>query len=162
LSGCQSASISCCPAGIRSLFRGRADGDHAAAAALLHPREKALEGEERGEQVAVDRRAPAVLRYLLQRHGRRQAPARVGDEDVHPAELGLDLAADRLDPREVAQLAGHRDGRAAVPGDGGGDVADGGLVTPVHGHRGAPPRELDGDGRADAPRTAGDQGDLAV
>jgi hypothetical protein len=51
---------------------------------------------------------------------------------------------------------------AAKPGDRGRHVADGSAVAPVHGDHGAAPRELDGDRRADAPRAAGDQGDLAV
>jgi hypothetical protein len=76
------------------------------------------------------------------------------------SQLGLDLAADCLDLCEVGQLAGHPDDAPATPGDR--DVADCRQVASVHRDQRAAPRELVGDGRSDAPRAAGDQGDLAA
>jgi hypothetical protein len=46
-------------------------------AALFHPRQEALQGQERGQQVAVDRRPPTLLQDLLQRRRRREASAGV-------------------------------------------------------------------------------------
>ncbi len=149
-------------AGVRPAPRGGADRDDRAAAALLHPGQEAFQGQERGEQVAVDGGAPAGFRDLLERRGRGEAAARVGHQDVHRAEARLDGLPQRLDLAEVGNVAGHRHRLAAVAGDGVRDGGRGGRVAAVHGDGGAAPRELAGDGRPDAPRAAGDQRHLPV
>ena len=99
---------------MRPAPRGGADRDDRAAAALLHPGQEALQGQERAQQIAVDRGPPAVLGDVLQRRGRGEAAARVGDQQGDRAPGGLDLAADRLDLAEVGDVTGDGQGLAAV------------------------------------------------
>lgn len=79
-----------------------------AALPLLHARQQALDREECGGEVAVDRGAPALLADLLERARRHRIAAGVGDEDVDGAELFLDA------PPHCLDLSG--------PGDVGGDL----------------------------------------
>src|SRR5262249_12106105 len=142
--------------------RGGGDGDDHAAAPLLHAGQEAFEGEEGGQQVAVDGGAPAVLGDVFQRGGRGEAAAGVGDQNVHRAQFALDLAAHRLDVAEAGDVPGHACGVAAVAADPGGHAGHSVGVPAVDGDRGAAAGELGGDSCADAPGAAGNQGCLPV
>lgn len=142
--------------------RGGTDGDDAALATFLHARQEAFQGQERGEQVGVHRRAPPVFRYFLKRGGRGEAATRVGDQDADRSQGFLDLAAHGFDLAEVGDIAGHRDRLSTVAGDGRRDLIRRDAVAPVHGDGRTAPRELGGDGCPDAPRASGDQRHLPV
>src|SRR2546429_161201 len=89
-------------------------------------------------------------------------PGPRGAGDIHWAQAVLDLAAHRLDVAEAGDVPGDAGGIAAVAADPGHHAGHSAGVSAVDGDRGAAAGELGGDGRADAPGAAGDQGGTAV
>src|ERR1700716_1732211 len=92
---------------MRSSCGRRRDCEDAASATLLHARQEALYGEERGSQTSVDGRVPVFLRYFLEGPGHRTPSSSVRDEYVYRAELLFYSLSHGLDIGEAGDIAGH-------------------------------------------------------
>src|ERR1035441_7434525 len=103
-----------CRPGAWAVGRARGGGGWPPAPVGFHAGQKALEGQESRQEVAVDRSAPSLLWDLLEWGGRSEAAARVGDEDVGRTEAVLDLVSHRLDVLEARDVADHRYGLPPV------------------------------------------------
>ena len=141
---------------------GGGHGHDRAAPARLHAGQEALEGEEGGREVHVDRAAPVVLAQLLGGARPHRAAARVGHEHVDRAEPRLHLLAHALDRVQAREVGRDRRRRAAAVGDARADGLERVAVAPVDRHARALLREERRDGRADAARAAGDQGGASL
>src|SRR4029434_6605625 len=92
---------------MRSSARTGRYRDEAAASSLLHPGQNAFDCQKRLCQVAVDRRAPTVLRYLFQWSGFCEAAAGIGNENVDRTKRTFHLTPHRFDVVEARHVAHH-------------------------------------------------------
>src|ERR1700728_803255 len=164
------------PVGHPELRRGGADVDHRSASRFHHRRHERLADQDRAVEGVLGQRAD-VLERMAERVVRLRLAARSADvaagaidQDIDPAELGLDILLHSRHRRLVADVADHRRGLAAMPGDRLGDRTEiGGLAE--FGRRG-PGYVVDGNVRAELRQPfrhrppepaarAGDERDLA-
>src|SRR5690606_37602436 len=147
------AGLRCRVVGLPGLAGGaddRGEEDDAAEAGPHHRLHGPAGGAERAGEVRVEHVGEVVVG-----HAQDEAvagDARVGDEDLDRAELGLDLGERVVDLGGVAHVAGDAE-QARVVGWGGA-VGDGHLVARVG--------EGAGGGEPDAPVAAGDEDDASV
>jgi hypothetical protein len=92
---------------VRTTRGRRRHRDDVPCSTTFHPWQQALDGEEGRREVAVHRRAPAVLGELLERTRHREAAARIDDEDVDLTELPLDVEVHPLDFGELRHVGGE-------------------------------------------------------
>src|SRR4029450_14130128 len=95
--------------------RARRNGDDASAFPLLHSGPAALDRQKGRCEIAVDRRAPSVFRYLFKRSGPRDATSSVRDQNVNRAGGVLGLEAYRFDVVESWDVTRPRNAGSARP-----------------------------------------------
>src|SRR5262245_3278280 len=140
----------------------RGNGDDVAGLPLFHPRQHALDREKRRSEVALDRCAPALLADVFERSRRCKATAGVCDNDVDRPQRVFDVSSIALEIGAVRHIADDRRHSHPEAADVRFDRRQRGTIASMDSHvrpfLGKEPR----DACADAPRTAGDQRDLAV
>ena len=139
----------------------RGHGDDAAAAALPHHlARRRLAGEEHAGEVHAQHALPLRLGVLEER--RRVGDAGVGHHHVEPAELAHHALDEGVDLGRVADVEGHRQRLAAVPGDLTRRRFGAGGVDVTQRDRGALGREQLRGRAPDAARAARDRRDLPL
>src|SRR5262249_3873708 len=139
----------------------RGNGDDVAGLPLFHPRQHALDREKRGSEVALDRCAPALLTDVFERSRRRKAAAGVCDNDVDWPQRVFDVSSNVLEIGEGGDIANDRCHSPPEAADVRFDCRQRGTIASVDRYVRSLLGEQPRDACADAPRTAGDQGDLA-
>src|SRR5262249_30827453 len=109
----------------------------------------------------LDRCAPALLADVFERSRRRKAAAGVCDKDVDRSQRVFDVPSNALEIGEVGDIARDRCHSPPEALDLRLDRRQRSTIPSVDGYVRSLLGEQPGDAGADAPRTAGDQRDLA-
>jgi len=110
----------------------RRHGDDVPASTLFHARQEALDRQERGGQVGVDRCAPGLLTDLLDRAGPACAATGVRDQDVNRAVDLLDSISHPFDLVVTREIGDDRHDPCACCLDLAADGLNGVGVAAVH------------------------------
>ena len=99
---------------MRPPCRRRGECHDRASSSLLHPWQKALQGEKRRREICVDDGSPSRLRQFFHRSWRRHVSASVRDEHVDWSQRPLDLEAHPFDIAKAGDVGDERSDASAV------------------------------------------------
>ena len=134
----------------------RGDADHPAPTAGDHERGRGLDAMKQRAGIDIDR--PIPLPVFLFEQGPGHARGGIGHENIHPAKGGDGLSHQLFDLAGVAHVGPHDDGLAPAARWRRRCLQRGAIAKKIDGHIRAHARQCHGDGAANAPARASDDG----